>query len=191
MQPPLPPPPDQLGALTGAMPSWRPEDQAPSLNYAGFWARFAATLLDGLLLAPFAIALLWPVFSTMMDEINRAIQENGTFDSTAWATRYAGRFTGTALLLGALTYLYQAVMIGQWNATVGKFALRLRVRKPDGTPAGWREALLRPLLQVGASVVGVLVPIGPLSLIDYLWMLWDKQKQTLHDKVASTVVVQQ
>ncbi len=27
------------------------------------------------------------------------------------------------------------------------------------------------------------------SLLDDLWMLWDKQKQTLHDKIAGTIVV--
>ena len=31
--------------------------------------------------------------------------------------------------------------------------------------------------------------IGIVTLVDDLWMLWDKQKQTLHDKVASTIVV--
>jgi len=37
-------------------------------------------------------------------------------------------------------------------------------------------------------VIGVL-RISLASLVDDLWMLWDKQKQTLHDKIASTIVV--
>ena len=28
-----------------------------------------------------------------------------------------------------------------------------------------------------------------ITLLDDLWMLWDRQRQTLHDKVAGTIVV--
>ena len=28
-----------------------------------------------------------------------------------------------------------------------------------------------------------------LGILDPLWMIWDQQKQTLHDKLASTYVV--
>ena len=27
------------------------------------------------------------------------------------------------------------------------------------------------------------------ALVDYLWPLWDKKNQTLHDKLAKTVVI--
>jgi uncharacterized RDD family membrane protein YckC len=27
------------------------------------------------------------------------------------------------------------------------------------------------------------------GIVDYLWMLWDSRKQTIHDKIASTIVV--
>jgi uncharacterized RDD family membrane protein YckC len=30
---------------------------------------------------------------------------------------------------------------------------------------------------------------GIVCLLGYLWMLWDKEKQTWHDKLATTVVV--
>jgi uncharacterized RDD family membrane protein YckC len=30
---------------------------------------------------------------------------------------------------------------------------------------------------------------GLITLLDDLWMLWDRQKQTLHDKVAGTIVI--
>jgi uncharacterized RDD family membrane protein YckC len=36
--------------------------------------------------------------------------------------------------------------------------------------------------------VGTMLFVIPI-LVDDLWPLWDKQKQTLHDKVAGTVVV--
>ena len=30
---------------------------------------------------------------------------------------------------------------------------------------------------------------GFVCLLGYLWMLWDRERQTWHDKVANTVVV--
>ena len=85
--------------------------------------------------------------------------------------------------------VYHVLMIGRWNATVGKFALGIPVRKTDGTEAGWREAALRPLLQLGISLLNLVPGVGLLSILDYLWMLWDDRKQTLHDKIAGTIVV--
>ena len=35
----------------------------------------------------------------------------------------------------------------------------------------------------------VLLDVVALGILDALWMIWDTQKQTLHDKLASTYVV--
>jgi len=54
--------------------------------------------------------------------------------------------------------------------------------------------LRRQLLDVGFQVLGA-VPIISLltpvvSILDKLWLLWDPRRQTLHDKVADTLVEQ-
>ena len=51
------------------------------------------------------------------------------------------------------------------------------VLPPDARTAATRET------QPGASVA-----LRITGLLDNLWMLWDKRKQTIHDKVAKTVV---
>jgi uncharacterized RDD family membrane protein YckC len=185
VDPALPPPPDQLHAPTLAPAPGAP----PTLPlYAGFWSRFAALFIDGLVLAPLTVTILWPTFRSLFDEIDRAVDLGVRFDVPAWVRANGGRLLGPAIAVAAINYGYQAVMVGLWGATVGKFALHLRVRRDDGSPAGWREALLRPILQqvlAFARFAGG----GLLGLIDYLWMLWDRQRQTLHDKVASTIVV--
>jgi uncharacterized RDD family membrane protein YckC len=55
--------------------------------------------------------------------------------------------------------------------------------------AGWREALLRPLLQLIVGVASFVPGARLITLLDDLWMVWDKQSQTLHDKVANTIVI--
>jgi uncharacterized RDD family membrane protein YckC len=146
--------------------------------YAGFWIRVLGSIIDGLVLTPLYI----PLAIRMVDRMD--ITSSTSFSSIDFA-QLSGEVVGWALALQFVRYLYEFVMIGQWNATVGKFAVGIRVRRTDGSPATWREAALRPLLEL---VIGVL-RIGLATLVDDLWMLWDKRKQTLHDKVAGTIVV--
>jgi uncharacterized RDD family membrane protein YckC len=104
-------------------------------------------------------------------------------------TPYVGRFAGWALTLTVVTYAYQALMVRYFGGTIGKLAVGIRVRTDDGNVVGWREALLRPVLQLIVSVGSFVPGAGLITLLDDLWMLWDRQKQTLHDKVAGTIVV--
>jgi uncharacterized RDD family membrane protein YckC len=65
--------------------------------------------------------------------------------------------------------------------TVGKRALGIRVIDfASGGSIGYGRAALR--------WIGRLLSTIPCYL-GYLWMLWDKEKQTWHDKIASDVVV--
>ena len=63
----------------------------------------------------------------------------------------------------------------------GKAVVGLRVIKTDGRAVGTGFMFLRGL-------AGIALGFVPLYLDD-LWILWDKDSQTLHDKLAGTVVV--
>ena len=66
--------------------------------------------------------------------------------------------------------------------TIGKRMLGIRVYDFGGSggPIGYGRAFIRWL---GRIISGIPCYLG------YLWMLWDKEKQTWHDKLATTVVV--
>jgi uncharacterized RDD family membrane protein YckC len=83
------------------------------------------------------------------------------------------------LLLGLAYYAYfEGSPSGQ---TVGKRVMGIRViRFEDGAPLGQNGAIVRALMKY---VSGIPCALG------YLWMLWDPQSQTWHDKVAASVVV--
>jgi uncharacterized RDD family membrane protein YckC len=82
-----------------------------------------------------------------------------------------------ALGIGYFGYL-EGSKSGQ---TVGKRAMGIRVIDYNtGGPIGFGRALIR--------YVGRIVSYVP-CFLGYLWMLWDKEKQTWHDKFASDVVV--
>ena len=118
---------------------------------AGFWRRFAAAFIDGVLLG-----------------------------IVSWVL---GKLLGTTgsvltLLIGIAYYTY---FHGKTGQTPGDAALSIRVvGKDDGAPIGYGRAFVRWLVSIVSGIV---------ILLGYLWMLWDSEKQTWHDKAANAVVV--
>ena len=92
-----------------------------------------------------------------------------------------GRALGTVLqiLMGLAYYSYlEGSPSGQ---TVGKRAMNIRVIDFGGGGAiGTSRGLIRYLGRILSAIP---------CLLGYFWMLWDKDKQTWHDKIAATVVV--
>jgi uncharacterized RDD family membrane protein YckC len=94
--------------------------------------------------------------------------------------RWIARVMETLSLVFTLAYFtfLEGSASGQ---TVGKRAMNIRVVDfDDGASIGYWRAF-------GRSVIAYFV--SPILLLGYLWMLWDREKQTWHDKVASSVVV--
>jgi uncharacterized RDD family membrane protein YckC len=68
-----------------------------------------------------------------------------------------------------------------WRATTpGGMILQLRVVRADGKKLEFPESLVRGLTGIFSLVVAGL---------GFLWMLWDPERQTWHDRVAGTYVV--
>jgi uncharacterized RDD family membrane protein YckC len=138
--------PDPFGAQA-------PPSGGPSGPRAGFWLRFAATLIDGLLLT----AVFVPLSIVLPLGVYYAI---ATVISVAYYVMLEG---------------------GPKGQTVGKMAVGIRVLDlAQGGPIGYGRAFIRYIGRIASFV--------PLFL-GYFWMMWDKEKQTWHDKFAGSVVV--
>jgi uncharacterized RDD family membrane protein YckC len=61
------------------------------------------------------------------------------------------------------------------------------VQMLDGSLPNWGQAISRWALPAVAGLIPVTGALG--WLLIYLWMLWDANRQGLHDKVAKTVVI--
>ena len=120
-------------------------------QYAGFWLRFGAILVDGVILGVVGVILLFVLTDT------------------------------TAALFNFVIGFAYYVLGNGWGGTPGKRLLGLRVVNNDGDEPGLAAGLVRYLVTL----------ISALALfLGYLWMLWDGQRQTWHDKAAGTFVVQ-
>jgi uncharacterized RDD family membrane protein YckC len=95
-----------------------------------------------------------------------------------------GRTGGEIINIG-IEGLYLIVMIGSYGQTIGNRAVGTRVVAADGRPqVGYRTAALRWIVQPLLLLL-LFIP----GLLDFLWPLWDRQRQTLHDKAAGTLVI--
>jgi uncharacterized RDD family membrane protein YckC len=130
-----------------------PAAAGPSGPRAGFWQRFGAAFIDGLILGvPLNIVIL---------VINPAV--------------------GYALYILAAIAYFTYFEGGPTGQTIGKKALGIRVIDlATGGPLGNTRGFIR---YIGRYVSSIVVLLG------YLWMLWDPEKQTWHDKMAGSVVV--
>lgn len=84
----------------------------------------------------------------------------------------------------AMALLYKPLMEGSRGATLGKSALGIKVVSAEtGEQCDYAKAFMR-------WIVGLVIAVVPLGFfVDVLWPFWDERKQTLHDKVAGTLVV--
>jgi uncharacterized RDD family membrane protein YckC len=79
-------------------------------------------------------------------------------------------------------WLYGALMeSGSWQATVGKRSMRIKVVDMGGQRISFAQASGRHFGKYISTII---------LLIGYFMMLWDEKKQTLHDRMAGTLIVE-
>ncbi|MDN5302285.1 MAG: hypothetical protein PWQ60_1799 [Thermoanaerobacteraceae bacterium] len=80
----------------------------------------------------------------------------------------------------AICAVYFIFFVSVFGKTPGKMFFRIKVVKSDLKPVGWKEGTLRFL----GTVLSQILLFG-----GYIIMLWDKNRQTLHDKITGTYVI--
>jgi uncharacterized RDD family membrane protein YckC len=95
--------------------------------------------------------------------------------------RPAGLTVAYVVATGSLFAYFAFLEGGPSGQTVGKRVMGIRVADIDGGgQIGTSRALVRA---IGRYVSAVACMLG------YLWMLWDGERQTWHDKLADSIVV--
>jgi uncharacterized RDD family membrane protein YckC len=153
------------------------------LPYAGFWERFAAYLIDGLILGiPFwlvvvAVIFMFGGFGMMMHR--NAVDPNAA--AAFLAPMFMFFFLGILVFL-ILNWLYFAGMeSSERQATFGKSVMSLRVTNYEGQRISFGHATGRFF----AKIVSGMVPLA----IGYIMAAFTEKKQALHDLIAGTLVL--
>jgi uncharacterized RDD family membrane protein YckC len=140
--------------------------QTGTLQYAGFWIRLGAKLLDGLILGIIFIPpLLYFIFKNLGARPTPQLQlVQGMF-------QFGYIFANLA---------YTIFFLGKYGATPGKMACKLQVVTAEGGKISYARATGRGFAEM---LSGIICDIG------YLIAAFDGQKRTLHDHICSTRVV--
>ncbi|MET4692430.1 RDD family protein [Endozoicomonas lisbonensis] len=143
-------------------------EQAPvlpeSIEYAGFWTRCGAMLIDTFVLLLVTVPLTLVIYGSEM-------WHNETLVLGSWD-----------LLINWLFPVVFVILFWRYRgATPGKMATSVQVvDAKTGQIPGFRQSAIR--------YVGYFLSIIPLML-GFFWIAIDKRKQGWHDKLAGTVVI--
>lgn len=137
--------------------------QTGGLEYASIGTRFAAVVLDGI--------LLWIVGTAIQFALG-AMSPRGTFG--------VAQIVSMALQL-LIGMTYEAVMIGKYGATLGKMACKIKVVTADGGKVSYPRAFGRYFAKILSQMI---------CFIGYLMAVFDKEEhRSLHDRMCNTRVV--
>jgi uncharacterized RDD family membrane protein YckC len=159
---------------------------------ASRWRRLIAFVIDAVILTLVTGALWGRLLASFASRLGNAMSADPDRPGARSAIgRVFSHTIGPYLLVLALTIilavLYCWLLTGYWGTTIGKRSVGLWVVSADDRS---RISLHRSAVRALVFVLGgEVLPL--FFLIDNGWLLGDRQRQTLHDKVAKTVVVRQ
>jgi uncharacterized RDD family membrane protein YckC len=141
-----------------------------TMQYGGFWRRFGAVFVDGVLITIFTlpIKMAFSIFGF----------------SSAFTPSRPGVFAamwGLSSLINTVLFLaYYTYFLSQKGATLGKMLFGLKVVTATGGPISVGRAIGRYFAQnLSLLILG----------IGYLMAAFDDQKRTLHDHICNTRVI--
>jgi uncharacterized RDD family membrane protein YckC len=177
-------------AIAGAIPAPMAGTAGVSipLGYAGFWVRFVASLVDGLILAiPFwfvvvTFILMSGGFGIMLHRFPQDSHPPDPREVMALLAPVFMAFFLAWLVFLILQWLYFAGMESSARqATFGKAVMSLRVTNYEGQRISFGHATGRFF----AKIVSGLIPFA----IGYIMAGFTEKKQALHDLIAGTLVL--
>ena len=140
------------------------ETKTGDSEYAGFWVRFVAMIIDSLLLLLITSPLLYMLYGV-------------------------AAFTGTKFVQGPgdilISYVFPIVAtVLFWKylaATPGKILLNMKIVSGEhGGAPSTGQFVLRYFAYIPSTLV---------LFLGFIWVAFDPRKQSWHDKIAKTVVL--
>lgn len=135
------------------------------VEYGGFWIRFGAKVIDGIIMSIVQVPLL------IVSALNAASNPDAVNPLLS---------LGVLLVNYGLPIAYTVFFLGKFGATPGKMALGLKVIRPTGEPITYLRALGRYFAEILSSLI---------LLIGYIMAAFDEEKRTLHDRICDTRVI--
>ncbi len=144
-----------------------------SLEYGSFGRRLVAYLLDYVI--GFAVGFVLAIIGAVIISIlGLTAEEQPEPERSVEAAAFLGIW-----LLSAAGY---HILMNAYGGTLGKRVLGMRLQHArSGENIGLGRSFVRFIVSYAGGM--------PLFYLGYLWSIWDRDRQTWHDKAAGSVVV--
>ena len=153
------------------------------MNYAGFWLRFVAAIIDGIIINIVNWLILAPILASM------GIASGGMFPGFGGEEFDPAQFIGALSAMLGIAWVVKTVVdvlyhsfleSSKFQGSFGKLALGLKVTDTSGVKLDFVKAFIRNICKI---ISGAILAIG------YIMAGFTDKKQALHDMIASTLVV--
>ncbi len=185
--------------------SWRPTfgpTTPDGVPLASRWARLGGRLLDNLFVTiaafPFNFYFLRQYNAAAqdwLDEVERREANGENPNPLAFPDEVVKWLVPIALITVLVGVVYETFFLIRSGATPGKHIVGTAVRAYDdpAIPPAKGVVVRRVAAQNSYQLLYAVPMLWPLLalilVVDNGWLLWDRKRQTLHDKVAGTTVV--
>jgi uncharacterized RDD family membrane protein YckC len=150
-----------------------------AVRYAGFWIRFVARIIDGIIIGVVGFIINFPI--QMALGFSGARISTGADAAAALPLMLGGIGLSLAINL-ALLAGYEIYFLSTRSATIGKLALGLKVIRADGgSPLSVGQATGR--------FFAYLLDVYFTLLIGFIIAGFDSEKRALHDRICDTRVI--
>lgn len=143
-------------------------EPARDMIYAGFWIRFLAKFVDGIIVGIPGWVLQFGAMAFVNPDDPDSANMGIVMMLVGWVISFA------------LQIAYSTWMHGRFGATVGKMACGLRVVTASGGKIGYALACGRFFAEM---VSGIILYVG------YIMAGFDDEKRALHDRICNTRVI--
>lgn len=143
------------------------------MNFAGFFTRFFALLIDSILMGIIAVVIIF-IFGGMLG-VTSAIN-SGIINFMMSVLGF-----GVFILMTFFQFFYFGYFWSKNGQSLGMKMLNIKVVRRNGEPLSFLRAGLRG--SVGYWISGVIFWLG------FIWAAFDGNKEAWHDKIFDTWVV--
>lgn len=143
-----------------------PEPIKEEERLAGFWIRFAAYIIDAILISSISGIILSPLM---------LVNDGYPIEISAW--------TLNGIIATLIYYVYYLLMTKFFQQTLGKMIVGIKVISTANRPLTWQDAFFRET--IGRIIHNAFFILKLL----YLMVAFTNNKQGIHDMIGNTKVV--
>ncbi|HEX3747457.1 MAG TPA: RDD family protein [Bryobacteraceae bacterium] len=152
----------------------------PMFEYGGFWIRFVAVLIDGIILTVASSAVQLLLLGSAFRPFTNVREPLPPDQALAAFGAMMGALALSMLMGVVIGASYEGFFVARVGATPGKMVFGLKVVRPDGGPVHLGRAVGRYFAKWLSSLT---------LCIGYIIAGFDAEKRAMHDMIVDTRVV--